>query len=165
MSNTHVNENPYANPRRRLRKFLISLFVILWTVVFHYESTRNFYLNPFFKKNCPKVKFLFPPAGWIMFFNVDDSYGAAEVYGRKDGRRERIDPHKILATKAVGYDNIHRNVLSEVLSPYEAQPFCGFLKRKFPGFDEFAVVTTYYPSLTKDPQKKFYKIMYVCPSL
>ncbi len=159
------NEDYSASPQGRFRKIFISIFVIFWTLLFHYESTRHFFLNPFFKQTLPKVRFLFPPAGWIMFFNVDDGYGAAEVYGRKDGRRARMDPHRILATRAVGYDNIHRNVLSEVLSPYQAQAFCRFLKRKFPEFDEFEVVATYYPSVTQEPKKKLYRIIYVCPDL
>ena len=100
----------------RLRNILISIFVILWTIIFHYESTRAFYLQPFFEKELPKLKFLFPPAGWIMFFNVDDSYGYAQVYGISEGVAKTIDAHKILRIRAVGYDNIQRNVLSTVLS-------------------------------------------------
>ena len=160
---SHLQGNSYPGQRGRRRKIIISIFVILWTLVFHYESTRHFLLNPWASRQLPKIKFLFPPAGWIMFFNVDEAYGGAEVYGLSQGQPQLIDPHKILETKAIGYDNIHRNVLSEVLSPYRARSFCGFLKRKFPEFNEFTVVATYYPSVVKEPQQKLYKTMYVCP--
>ena len=148
--------------KRRLKNILISVFVILWTLVFHYESTRHFFLNPLFGRELPKIKFLFPPAGWIMFFNVDDSYGGAEVYGIKNNQAEFIDPHKILETKAILYDNIHRNVLSGALSPYYKRDFCRFLKRKFPHFDGFLVMAVYYPSIIKTPKKKLYRIEYIC---
>ena len=151
---------PSSNKRRGA--IGVSLFVILWTFIFHYESTRYFYLNPFFGKQLPKVKFLFPPAGWIMFFNVDDSYGLAEVYGRKDTQTELIDPHNIFETKAILYDNIHRNVLSTILSPYYQQDVCRFLKRKFPDYKEFLIAAVYYPSVTKTPKKKLYRVEYLC---
>lgn len=147
---------------KRQRHFLISLFVIVWTLVFHYESLRHFYLNPFFERPLPKLKLLFPPAGWIMFFNVNNAYGAAEVYGFKAGQRHLIDPHDILRTRAIGYDNIRRNVLSEVLDPSHQSQFCRFLGRRFPAYENFAIVATFYPSLTQKPQTKLYKVMYTC---
>ena len=52
----------------RLRNATISIFVVLWLFIFHYESTRIFYLNAATQSELPKFKFLFPPAGWIMFF-------------------------------------------------------------------------------------------------
>lgn len=156
-------EKPAFKDKGRFRNTLITVFVILWTVIFHYESTRYFYLNPLVGKNLPKLKFLFPPAGWIMFFNVDDAYGAAEIYGIKDRSPELIDPHRILETKAILYDNIHRNVLSGVLSSYYQRSFCRFLNRKFPEFDGFLAVATYYSSVTKNPSKKLSQVMYVCP--
>lgn len=131
----------------RLRNFGISLFVIVWLAVFHYESIRYFYLNPFFGRELPKVKFLFPPAGWVMFFNVGNGFGATQVYGLKDGRQQTIDPHQILQTREIGYDNIHRNVLSTVLTPGLREDFCKFLKRKFPYFDGFWVTYINYPAL------------------
>ena len=97
-------------PIKRLKRIAISIFVVVWLAVFFYESNRYFYLSPLFGRPLPKVKFLFPPAGWIMFFNVDDGFGYAEVFGIKASVKTKIDPHDILQTKAVGYDNIHRNV-------------------------------------------------------
>ncbi len=161
-----ISQNTDIHQKRRnlrLRNIRISLFVNVWLSIFNYESTCQYYLNPLLRVNLPKMKFLFPPAGWIMFYNVDDTYGSAEVYGVKEEKAEFIDPHKILETKAVGYDNIHRNVLSSVLWLGEKQQFCGFLRRKFPEFDAFLVVATYYPSVVKEPGRKLYKIMYSCP--
>jgi len=145
-----------------MRRRFISLFVLVWLFIFYYESSRHFFLNPFFGRELPKIKFLFPPAGWIMFFNVDEGYGGAEVYGIKDGQRYFINPHDILKTKAVGYDNIHRNVLSEVLSSYHGPAFCRFLRREFPGYEQFEVAAVFYPSVTENPKKKFYRAAYVC---
>ena len=147
---------------QRLRNSIITIFVICWTILFHYESTRYFYLNPFFKRDLPKMKFLFPPAGWIMFFNVDESYGFAEVYGVKDGQAQLIDPHEILRTRAIGYDNIYRNVLSTVLSPHFQGPFCRFLERKFPDFDGFVVTAVEYPSVIKERHRRLQQVVYQC---
>ncbi len=87
------------------RHTLISLFVVVWVAVFHYESLRLNYLSPLAGRVLPKLRFLYPPAGWIMFFRVDRSYGFAEVHGIKEGRPTLIDPHRIFATRFVGYDN------------------------------------------------------------
>ncbi len=144
------------------RNTIISIFVVVWIFVFHYESTRHFYLEPFFKRELPKVKFLFPPAGWIMFFNVGDNYGNAEVYGVKDGRTQLIDPHQILVTRAIGYDNINRNALSTVLSRDVSQNFCAFLKRKFSYFDSFLVTYVQYPSLVERPFERQQAVAYEC---
>jgi len=97
-----------------------------------------------------------------MFFNVDAGYGGAEVYGVKGGQKDLLDPHDILETKAVGYDNIHRNVLSEVLSFYHGPAFCRFLRRKFPEYEQFAVVAVYYPNVAENPKEKLYRTVYVC---
>ena len=145
-----------------LRNVIISSFVIVWLAVFHYESTRHFYLNPLFKRELPKVKFLFPPSGWIMFFNVGEGYSHAEVYGVKDGRMQIIDPHQILQTRAIGYDNIHRNALVAVLSRELAQPFCVYLHRKFTYFDRFLVTYVSYPSVIKNPFEKTQALLYEC---
>ena len=67
--------------RVRLRNLAISVFVIIWIAVFQYETLRLNYLSPLAGRMLPKVKFLYPPAGWIMFFQVDRLYGFAEVYG------------------------------------------------------------------------------------
>ena len=148
--------------KKSWRNFLISFFVVVWTLIFHYESTRFFYLNPLFHRDLPKMKFLFPPAGWIMFFNVDESYSSAEIYGIKNGQPQLIDPHLILTMRPVGYDNIHRNALSSVLDPHLKQPFCRFLERKFPYFDNFVVTLIYWPSVTKTPLRRLQKVMYQC---
>lgn len=145
-----------------MRNKLISVFVVVWLAVFTYESTRHFYLEPLFGARLPKVKFLFPPAGWIMFFNLDDSYGYAEVYGIKDGRAQAIDPHQVLQTRAIGYDNINRNALVAVLSGDVEKPFCDFLRRKFPYFDSFTVTYVNYPSLTTRPFEREQGVAYEC---
>ena len=148
--------------KEEIKRILISIFCLVFVFIFHYESLRAFYLNPFFGRDLPKLKFLFPPAGWIMFFNVDDGYGLAEVYGVREGEKEFIDPHRILETKAILYDNIHRNVLSGVLSVRYRRGFCRFLKRKFPDFEGFLVVGAYYPSVIKTPDKKLTTVEYIC---
>jgi len=102
---------------RRPSKILITCFVIAWTLLFHYESLRAHYLSPLLQRDLPKFPLLFPPAGWIMFYQIEPAYGFAEVYGLRGTSRQRIDPHAIFSTRAVGYDNIHRNVLVGVLSP------------------------------------------------
>lgn len=102
---------------RRSSNVLITGFVIAWTLLFHYESLRANYLRPLLQRELPKFPLLFPPAGWIMFYEIDPAYGFADVYGLRGASRERIDPHAIFSTRAVGYDNIHRNVLVGVLSP------------------------------------------------
>ena len=146
----------------RIRNTIISIFVIVWLAVFHYESTRHFYLEPLLKRELPKLKFLFPPAGWIMFYNVGDGYGSAEVYGVKDGRTQLIDPHQILQTRAIGYDNIHRNALVSVLDRGASDHFCAFLKRKFPYFDGFLVAYALYPSVIDKPFEKLQTVAYEC---
>jgi hypothetical protein len=148
---------------RRLRNVLISLFVILWTILFHYESTRHFYLEPWLGRPLPMTPFLFPPAGWIMFFNVDDQFGYVEVYGFKNNVPQLIDPHQIVLTRDIGYDNIHRNILSDVASSSVKEPFCRYLQRKFPYFDGFVVTSVYYPSLTQAPHRRVHRIHYTCP--
>ena len=149
-------------PHHRLRNTIISVFVVLWIIVFHYESIRYFYLQPFFKKPLPKIKFLFPPAGWIMFFNVDDAYGYVEVYGVKNKQAQIIDPHDILRTRTIFFDNIHRNVLSTVGEKSLARPFCGFLERRYPYFDRFLVTTVYYPEMSKKPYYRLEQVLYTC---
>jgi hypothetical protein len=134
----------------RLRNTFISLFVILWLLAFNYESVRYFYLNPLAGRELPKIKFLFPPAGWIMFFNVDDRFGLIEVYGLKKGVPYLFDPHQIFETRFIGFDNLHRGVLGAAKDHPHA--FCRFMERKFPNFDDFAVTIISYPSLIKQPQ-------------
>ena len=144
------------------RNTLITVFVICWTLIFQYETLRAGYLSPLAGRELPKLPFLFPPAGWIMFFNVDKSYGFAEVYGFRGSQRAKLDPHEIFETRAVGYDNIHRNVLVGVLSRGDAQPFCRFLRRKFPSYDGFLIVYGQYSDLINTPDLVLRQIAYRC---
>ena len=98
-----------------------------------------------------------------MFYNVDDQFGYTEVYGVKDGQPQLIDPHLILTTRPIGYDNIYRNALSSVLSREMVKPFCGYLTRKFPYFEKFMVVYVQYPSLSKSPFQKRQQVLHSCP--
>ena len=148
--------------KKQFRSLFISLFVILWIIIFHYESLRYFYLSPLFGQNLPKLKLLFPPAGWIMFYNVDDSAGFVEVYGSRDKELFLIDPHDIFATRTIGFDNIHRNILSAVADPSISRQFCKFLNRKFPYYDRFIITTVYYPSLTKQSGVAVRQVKYQC---
>jgi hypothetical protein len=141
---------------------LITVFVICWTLLFQYETLRASYLSPLVGRQLPKLPFLFPPAGWIMFFDVDKSYGFAEVYGIRDGRPSLIDPHEIFETRNVGYDNIHRNVLVSVLSAPHADDFCRYLRHKFPASDAFAVVAAQYPDLIETPDRILRALAYRC---
>jgi len=164
------------------RNVWISLFVIVWTAVFHYETLRLNYLSPLalrlrsalalskaegrveglVGRELPKLKFLYPPAGWIMFFHVDESSGVAEVYGIRKSQPVLIDPHDIFETRFVWYDNIHRNVLISVLSAHDAPRFCRYLRRKFPQYERFAVVYAQYPDLIRQPGEIRRHIAYRC---
>ena len=153
----------------------ISLFVIAWLLLFSYESFRVQWLNPLCRRALPKVQFLFPPAGWIMFYAVDASYGFAEVRGvstehgtmlrRSIKRAVRLDPHRIFRTQAVGYDNIRRNVLVSVLNAAYAPSFCRYLQWKFPPYDTFVVVEANYPDLIHSPGRVVGRIAYRCDQL
>lgn len=145
-----------------MRNKVITVFVIVWLIVFNYESCRGMFLNPLFHRDLPKLKLLFPPAGWIMFYAVGDSYGYTEVYGVKNGQTQAIDPHDILQVRPIGYDNIHRNALVSVLDAHMQEPFCAFLKRKFPYFDGFMVMYANYPSVTTQPLLKEQRLAYEC---
>ena len=146
----------------KVRNTLVTIFVILWAFLFHYESLRANYLSPFFHRPLPKFKFLFPPAGWIMFYRVDDMDVKAAVYGQKGDALELIDPHRIFNNHWLGYDNIRRNVLISALDPYSAARFCRYLKRKFPEYDYFAIAQVVYPSVTKYRDKNILKLAYRC---
>ena len=146
----------------KIRNTIITTFVILWTFVFHYESTRHFYLNTFFEKSLPKVKLLFPPAGWIMFFNVDDGYGTVEVLGVKDDHVQTIDSHDIFRTRTIMFDNIHRNIMSAMGDIRQAKQTCRFLKMRFPYFDKFIVTAVQYPSLIQQPTLRYQQPLYQC---
>ena len=146
----------------RLRNVAISLFVVVWVAVFQYETLRANYLSPMAGRVLPKLKFLYPPAGWIMFFNVDPTYSLAEVYGIRDGRPTLIDPHRIFSTRFVLYDNIRRNVLVSVLSRHDAPAFCAFLHRKFPDYSAFSVEYVEYPDLVADRHRVLRQTAYMC---
>lgn len=142
-----------ATMKLQHRNRWITLFVIGWLLLFHYESLRYSYLRPLVHQELPKVPLLFPPAGWIMFYRVDASAGHAEVYGVRDGVPELLDPHRILATRFVWYDNICRNVLVCALEQPLGPSFCRFLRRKFPAYPEFAIVYVQYSSVVERPQR------------
>ena len=149
----------------RVKKFSISFFIILWVLVFHYESARALYLSPALNMELPKLKLLFPPAGWIMFYEVNKSWSTAEVYGLKDGQEKPdfIDPHRIFETRFVGFDNIRRNIMVNALDPRMSNQFCTFLKRKFPEYAHFQIALAGYPDLVKErPAKKYLKPIYQC---
>lgn len=148
------------NSARRNR--WITAFVIVWLLVFHYESLRYSYLRPLLRRELPKVPLLFPPAGWIMFYRVDASEGRAEVYGLRDGVSELLDPHRIFAMRFVWYDNVRRNVLSSVLDRHRRPAFCRFLARKFPEYPEFVVVYVRYPSVVERPRWPLRYGVYQC---
>jgi len=144
------------------RNTRITWFVLCWTLLFHYESLRAGYLSPLLKRELPKCPLLFPPVGWIMFFQVDRSYGFAEVYGVRDDRPHLLDPHDVFRTRALGYDNIHRNVLIGVLSRSRAEAFCRYLHWKFPADDAFLVVYAFYPDLIEAPEQLLRQVAYRC---
>ncbi len=147
---------------KKFRNTIISVFVVLWLAVFHYESIRHFYLEHLFGRTLPKVKFLFPPAGWIMFYNVGNGFTDVEVYGVKDKTLVLIDPHDIFRTRTIGFDNIHRGILGEVADPEMSRRFCPYLHRLFPYFDNFVIVGVYYPDMAKEPYEKRQAVQYQC---
>ena len=147
----------------KLRNALIITFTILWSLLFHYESLRLRYLIPLFGRELPKCKFLFPPAGWIMFYEVDEREGHVEVYGVRNRQPELIDPHRIFATRWAGYDNIRRNIMITVLSRAYAESFCRFLRWKFPDYDGFVVAYAETPSVVERPRRVFRQVVYQCP--
>ncbi len=144
------------------RSILVSCFVAYWLLLFNYESLRAHYLQPLTSRPLPKQALLFPPAGWIMFYQVDPSYGFAEVHGLRSGQSEPIDPHRIFETRNIGYDNIHRNVLVGVLSRSRKPRFCAYLRRKFPEYDGFDVLYGLYPDVVRLPDEVRYQTAYQC---
>lgn len=146
----------------RRRGILITAFVIFWSCLFHYESLRQHYLGPLLGRTLPKVALLFPPAGWIMFFRVSPSYGFAEVYGRRGQALTKLDPHDIFRTRAVGYDNIRRNVMVGVLYQNRASAFCSYLRWKFPAYESFVIYHGEYPDLIRAPADTRHVPIYQC---
>ncbi len=147
---------------KNYRNIIISLFVFVWVSVFHYESLRHFYLQPYFQRALPKLKFLYPPAGWIMFYHVDDRAVYAKVYGVRNGNTVLIDPHEIIRTRFIGFDMVHRNVLSVALIPSVRQDFCRALKDQFPEYEKFIVTAVEYPSLTSSRFEQIQAPFYHC---
>ncbi|OGX34606.1 MAG: hypothetical protein A3C36_02260 [Omnitrophica WOR_2 bacterium RIFCSPHIGHO2_02_FULL_52_10] len=145
------------------RNWLITCFVILWCLAFHYESVRYFYLEPLAGRPLPKIKFLFPPAGWIMFYRVDRSYGHVRVFGYKGDQGMEIDPHEIFRVRTIGYDNIHRGVIGSAASSHNQAAFCEHLRRRFGDMDSFRIVSTYYPDFVAHPYEQYHQILYSCP--
>lgn len=146
-----------------MRNRCITLFVLAWLLLYSYETLRLHYLSPLVGRELPKTPLLFPPAGWIMFYAVGEREGHVEVYGLRNRRPELIDPHRIFATRWVGYDNIRRNILITVLSRAYAPSFCRFLRRKFPAYEGFLVAYAETPSVTERPPRVFRQVMYQCP--
>lgn len=145
------------------RNCLISVFVVMWLLVFHYESLRAFYLNPLFKRELPKVKFLFPPAGWIMFYHVSPQASNVEIFGLDANRLPQlIDPHDILQTRPIGYDNIHRGALFAFADPGNQGRTCAFLRRKFGYFSGFLVTYVQYPDVSKKRHDQQRYVLYQC---
>jgi len=139
-----------AVKEKKIRNTFIILFVVLWTVLFHYESTRHFYLNSLTEINLPKTKLLFPPAGWIMFYRVDARFGHAQVYGIQGEQKTLLDPHDILRVRTILYDNIHRGIMGSVINKRNGPQFCGYLKRRFPTFDNFLISYAHYPDISEN---------------
>ncbi|HLF17639.1 MAG TPA: hypothetical protein VI749_01950 [Candidatus Omnitrophota bacterium] len=159
---------------KTIRNVAITVFVICWSLVYHYMSIKHFYLQPLVSKALPRVPMLFPPAGWIMFFNVDDQFGEVQVYGIKGvdlqvkgsdvymrGKEySLIDPHDVFRTRTILFDNIHRGLMHGAVG--HQKPFCDFLEHRFPYYDAFEVRYVGYPSLTKDPHQRIERIYYQC---
>lgn len=136
----------------RLRKIAISVFVIFWLLLFHYEALRAFYLSPLAGRDLPKFPVLFPTFGWNMFYSLPNSWSTAEVYGSRNGpsEPERIEADRIFSLNFPGFDFNRRNVIGKVLDPKISGEFCAYLKRKFPAYQDFtirhAVVTQLVPT-------------------
>ncbi|MCA9395026.1 MAG: hypothetical protein KC900_12550 [Candidatus Omnitrophica bacterium] len=149
----------------RVRNTYISIFIIFWLALFQYESVRGFLLNDRWKLNAPKTRFLFPPAGWIMFYTVEPEAGYFEVLGVKGRQTHVIDPHHIFRVRTIGYDNIHRGILGTAYNPdnpYVAADFCRYLNYRFPDFDEFLFMGYFYPNIIEKPFDRRQRIIYRC---
>lgn len=147
---------------KNARNIAITIFVILWSLVFHYESIRHFYLNPLLGHALPKIKFLFPPAGWIMFYRVDESYGNIRVFGYKEGKNYEIDPHEIFRVRTIGFDNIHRGVIGSAASQRNSRAFCAHLNKRFDDFEDFRIIYEHYPHFVAEPNERYQQMLYNC---
>lgn len=146
----------------KVRNSFIVLFSILWLLAFHYESIRYFYLQPFSKSPLYKVKFLFPPAGWIMFFNVGPASGDIQIYGTKGNYKQLIDPHDIFRTRTIAFDNIHRGIVGGIAGERKRPETCRYLFWKFPGFDYFDIHYVDYPDVTQGPYIRREVVLFRC---
>ena len=144
------------------RDRFITFFVILWCLAFHYESVRYFYLQPLLKRPLPKIKFLFPPAGWIMFYHVDSGYAHNRIFGVKNSQSYEIDPHEVFRVRTIGFDNVHRGVVSGAASQRYRYAFCKQLYTRFKGNDNFIIVQDYYPDFVNEPYKRYQQVLYDC---
>ena len=144
------------------RNRFITVFVILWCVAFHYESVRHFYLQPLIGRILPKIKFLFPPAGWIMFYRVDEAYGHMRIFGIKGNQNYEIDPHEVFRVRTIGYDNIHRGVIGSAASQRNSRQFCQHLTKRFDDYDNFIVAYEYYPDFIAEPHERIQQVLYTC---
>lgn len=99
-----------------------------------------------------------------MFYQITSEYSTAEVFGiTKEGREERIDPHRIMTPDFIGFDNIHRNIMVNLLVPYRTEGICRYLHWKFPEYQKLRVDYVAYPQLVPvETQKKFSRPIYQC---
>ncbi len=154
---------------QRLRDCFINYFVVIWLFLFFYYNTRSFLLEPFLRgafRNPTLTlegnKFLFPPAGPIMFYNVNSAFGHHRVLGIKNEEAFELDPHDIYLTRTFFYDNVHRGVLGEIGDLSNAPSFCYTMYRRMPEFDDFVVTLRVYPSLTTSRYVYREKLIYHC---
>ncbi len=145
-----------------IRNRAITIFVVFWLLIFFSETTRFYYRNTNVMQVIPKIKFLFPPLGWIMFWNIDDQFSCVEVFGEKDGTEQLVDPHDIFRTRTIGYDNIQRGILGTATYPDNYRRFCNFLFFRFPYFDKFTVTLVNYPEMSELPYKARRAVLYQC---
>ncbi len=143
---------------RAVRDRFITLFVLIWLIVYFYNNTRLMLLRPFIQRHFPRAaahlpvnQFLFPPAGPIMFLHLDDTFAHFVVYGVKDLKLYELNPHKIIQNRTLFYDNTHRGVLSAIADRETAPSFCRMMDRRFPEFDDFVVALRRYRSLSRQP--------------
>ena len=146
----------------RSRHIFITVLVCLWLALFTYETFRGFQLKVLLKRDLPKTRFLFPPAGWIMFYKVGSTGGFYEVYGMKNKKPQLIDPHDIFRTRTIGYDNLHRGILGSAAQKRRGQDFCRFLRYRFPYFDEFVISGVYLPKMVENPYERYDNVQYKC---
>ncbi len=97
-----------------------------------------------------------------MFYRVGESFGYVDIFGFKDGNPHEIDPHEIFGVRTIGFDNIHRGVVSSAASNRNYPKFCDHLERRFPHFENFAVTYTSYPNFVTEPNKRLQRVLYDC---